>query len=61
MSNNAGLMAQDLRHIGTIIGIAGGKFKATAILSVIRVSRQDILVTDEAAAHEMARIMSANS
>ncbi|MCD8198932.1 MAG: DNA-binding transcriptional regulator [Phascolarctobacterium sp.] len=61
MSNNAGLMAQDLQNIGTIIGIAGGRSKAAAILSVIRVSRQDILVTDEAAAHEIARIMSANS
>ena len=32
--------------IGTIIGIAGGKSKAAAILSVIRASRQDILVTE---------------
>lgn len=56
MTNNAGLMLQDLQHIGTIIGIAGGKSKAAAILSVIRASRQDILVTDEAAAHEMLRM-----
>lgn len=56
MTNNAGLMLQDLKHIGTIIGIAGGKSKAAAILSVIRASRQDILVTDEAAAHEILRM-----
>lgn len=56
MTNNAGLMLQDLQHIGTIIGIAGGKSKAAAILAVIRASRQDILVTDEAAAHEILRI-----
>ena len=56
MSNNAGLMLQDLEHIGTIIGIAGGKSKAAAILSVIHASRQDILVTDEAAAHEIVRM-----
>lgn len=56
MTNNAGLMLQDLQHIGTIIGIAGGKSKAGAILSVIRASRQDILVTDEAAALEMVRM-----
>lgn len=56
MTNNAGLMLQDLQHIGTIIGIAGGKSKAAAILSVIRASRQDILVTDEAAAHEILRM-----
>lgn len=56
MTNNAGLMLQDLQHIGTIIGIAGGKSKAAAILSVIRASRQDILITDEAAAREMIRM-----
>ena len=47
---------QDLQHIGTIIGIAGGKSKAAAILSVIRASRQDILITDEAAAHEILKM-----
>ena len=56
MTNNAGLMLQDLENIGTIIGIAGGKSKAAAILSVLRASRQDILITDEAAAHEMLRM-----
>lgn len=60
MTNNAGLMLQDLQHIGTIIGIAGGKSKAAAILSVIRASRQDILITDEAAAREIIRISSEN-
>ena len=52
---------QDLQHIGTIIGIAGGKSKAAAILSVIRASRQDILVTDEAAATEILRMAKENS
>ena len=61
MTNNAGLMLQDLQHIGTIIGIAGGKSKAAAILSVIRASRQDILVTDEAAATEILRMDKENS
>ena len=61
MSNNAGLMLQDLQHIGTIIGVAGGKSKAAAILSVIRASRQDILVTDEAAAHEIVRMAKESS
>ena len=50
------LLLQDLQHIGTIIGIAGGKSKAAAILSVIRASRQDILITDEAAAHEILKM-----
>lgn len=56
MTNNAGLMLQDLQNIGVIIGLAGGKSKAAAILSIIRASHQDILVTDEAAAHEMVRM-----
>ena len=56
-TNNAGLMLQDLQNIGTIIGVAGGKSKAAAILSVIRASRQDILITDEAAAREIVRMV----
>ncbi len=57
MTNNAGLMLQDLPKIGTVIGVAGGRSKAEAILSVIRASRQDILVTDEAAAHYIADML----
>ena len=57
MTNNAGLMLQDLPKIGTVIGVAGGRSKAEAILSVIRASRQDILVTDEAAAHCIAEML----
>ena len=56
MSNNAGLMLSDLQHIGTIIAVAGGRSKAAAILAVARVSHQDILITDEAAAREMVQI-----
>ncbi len=56
-TNNAGLMLQDLPKIGTVIGIAGGKSKAKAILSLVRASRQDILITDEAAANEMAKLL----
>ena len=57
MTNNAGLMLQDLPKIGTVIGVAGGRSKTEAILSVIRASRQDILVTDEAAAHCIAEML----
>ena len=57
MTNNAGLMLQDLPKIGTVIGVAGGRSKAEAILSVIRASRQDILITDEAAAHYIADML----
>jgi central glycolytic genes regulator len=58
MTNNAGLMMQDLPQIGTVVGVAGGKSKAKAILAVSRATRQDILITDEAAANEMANILS---
>ena len=57
MTNNAGLMMHDLPHIGTIIGVAGGKSKAKAILAVSRATRQDILITDEAAAMEVASVL----
>ena len=60
MTNNAGLMLQDLEHIHTIVGLAGGKSKAGAILAVIRASRQDVLITDEAAAQEILRMIGYN-
>jgi len=57
VTNNAGLMMQDLPKIQTVIGVAGGKSKAKAILAVTRATKQDILVTDEAAAQEMAVLL----
>lgn len=57
VTNNAGLMVNDLMHIRKVIGIGGGKSKAAAILAVIRASRQDILITDEAAAKDITRII----
>ena len=61
MTNNAGIMLQDLDNIKMIIGVAGGKSKAEAILSVIRASRQDILVTDEGAANEIMLLVNENA
>ena len=57
VTNNAGLMVNDLMHIRKVIGIGGGKSKAAAILAVIRASRQDILITDEAAAKDITKII----
>ena len=59
VTNNAGLMMQDLLHIGTVIGVAGGKSKAKAIMAVSRATKQDILVTDEAAATEIVSLLEA--
>ena len=50
-------MVNDLMHIRKVIGIGGGKSKAAAILAVIRASRQDILITDEAAAKDITKII----
>lgn len=57
VTNNAGLMMNDLVRIDKVIGVGGGKSKAAAILSVIRASRQDILITDEAAAKDIVTLL----
>ncbi|MDD3396713.1 MAG: sugar-binding domain-containing protein [Acidaminococcaceae bacterium] len=58
VTNNAGLVMQDLARINTIMGIAGGKSKAKAMVAILRASkREDIVVTDEAAARAMAEIL----
>lgn len=61
VTNNAGLMVNDLVHINKVIGLGGGKSKAEAILSVIRASRQDILITDEAAAKAITEILAVDN
>jgi central glycolytic genes regulator len=45
-----GLRLEDIDAIDTVIAVAGGKSKAEAIVSVLHYGREDILVTDEAAA-----------
>lgn len=50
-----GLRLEDIIRTEIVIGIAGGKDKATAIHSVLRFGHEDILVTDEAAAVEICR------
>jgi len=50
-----GLRVEDLQNIEVVLGVAGGKSKGEAIASVLRFGRQDILVTDEAAALEILK------
>ncbi len=50
-----GLRLEDLQRIEVVIGVAGGKSKGEAIASVLRFGREDVLVTDEAAAIEMMK------
>ena len=47
---------QALRNIETVIAVAGSKEKAGAILGALRGNYLDVLITDEAAAQEVARL-----
>lgn len=49
-----GIQTEQLERVPLLIAVAGGKSKAEAILSYLATApKQTILVTDEAAAHEM--------
>jgi deoxyribonucleoside regulator len=47
---------EDIARIDTVIGIAAGKLKTTAILGAIRTGLIDILVTDDITAVEVLRL-----
>ncbi len=51
--NTVGLHLGDLPHIGTVIGVAGGRAKASAITAASRAYKMDALITDEGAAREI--------
>ncbi|AKL94699.1 transcriptional regulator [Clostridium aceticum] len=48
-----GISFKDFEKISTVIGVAGGKSKAEAIVAVSKLKKSMILVTDEAAAVEI--------
>jgi central glycolytic genes regulator len=50
-SEKLGLVFSDLKDIPTVIGVAGGKSKGEAIKAVLTHGYQDVLITDEGAAH----------
>lgn len=52
-----GLRLEDIMRTETIIGIAGGRSKAKAIHAVLKFGHEDILVTDEAAALEIEKML----
>jgi central glycolytic genes regulator len=56
-TDSLGLMVNDLDRIQTVIGVAGGRSKGRAILSVLRNGHEHILVTDEAAAREIIKLL----
>ncbi|MEM5769093.1 MAG: sugar-binding domain-containing protein [Bacillota bacterium] len=55
--NSAGLHMEDAGKIALVIAVSGGRGKAEAILSVLRHFKQQVLVTDEAAAREILVLM----
>lgn len=50
-----GLRIADIEQAEIVIAVAGGASKGQAIASVLRFGHEDVLVTDEAAAHELIR------
>ncbi len=46
----------DLERVGTLIGIAGGRRKGSAILGAVRTGAISVLVTDDAAAGELLKL-----
>jgi central glycolytic genes regulator len=48
---------EDLATIPLIIGVGGGKSKAWALLSVIRLGYCDVCITDEGAARRVIQIL----
>jgi central glycolytic genes regulator len=52
-----GLRLEDIVNTEVVIGVAGGKSKGEAIAAIIRFGHNDVLVTDEAAALEVAALI----
>lgn len=51
-----GLRLEDISRTEVVIAVAGGKSKAVSIAAVLKAGHESILVTDEAAAWEVARL-----
>ncbi len=52
-TSTIGLSLEDFKKIGTVIGVAGGKDKAEAIIAVCKLHKNLTLVIDEAAARKI--------
>ncbi len=53
----AGLRLDDILKTEVVIAVAGGQSKGEAIAAVMRFGHDDVLVTDEAAANEIVRLI----
>ncbi len=56
---SVGLRFEDLGNIQNIIGVAGGRQKARAIMAVAKHTKNSVLITDEGAAAEMIGLINA--
>ncbi|WIV10385.1 sugar-binding domain-containing protein [Proteiniborus sp. MB09-C3] len=52
-TSTIGLSLEDFKKIDTVIGVAGGKDKAEAIVAICKLHRNMILIIDEAAARKI--------
>ena len=55
-TSTVGIKLDKYKALNDIIGIAGGKKKAEAILSIARINRNLVLITDESAANYLMEI-----
>lgn len=56
-TSSLGITPSDIRKINVPVAVAGGKYKAEAIISTERNNINGILITDEGAAREIYRIL----
>jgi central glycolytic genes regulator len=57
MTSTIGVKFEDIRNIEVIVAVAGGSNKAEAIISAKTYNKNNILITDEGAAREIARLI----
>ena len=56
-TSSAGVRFEDLAHIDTVVAVGGGRSKAAAAIAVLKTRQQDVYITDEGAALEMAALL----
>ena len=50
-TGTVGIKLEQYKNLQNVIGIAGGKNKAKAILSIAKINKNLVLITDESAAY----------
>jgi len=56
-TQTVGLRLEDIVNTEVVIAVAGGKSKGEAIAAIMRFGHDDVLVTDEAAAQEIVKLI----